>query len=932
MKTRFAPLKSVVHHGYVNASALLFDLDFIDVQMARLRILSMWKNGSKVFRLPDALVLLLPSPMPMFCNEAHGLPLAALDSSAAAPLSAVPLSQKQIKQLHPPYKSIVRVKHGAIRIENLDSEEDPAGWFDLEGYSEIKVTPPKVKPSASTPEIKPEIFNAREQLRGIPPAAPELNEFMEELRRENNARQGGQGQPGQAQRPGETDLGIGRWLRAFFGGGGGAAGARQGDQQFRAPQRGGTTNEDDMIFSFRMQLYKLLSATGIADFFHKKQAAYMYDMLDKFERGDWNEALRYAIPLSKDSNGRTIPSLGIPMPRKDISLNFGPQVPATSAFFSQDDLYERMRRIYRKAFERLEAAGKIDEAAFVLAELLSEPDEAMAFLEKHKRYETAAKLAESRELRPEAIVRLWVLANNPKRAMLIARKSGCFAEAVQLLKKDHPDLANALRTMWAAHLAEAGDYAKAAMVANTPELAHLSLQWTKLALEIGDPYSGQLLANWLIPLPAQEWPQIREYALRLLEDESRELAPARLAFTTELAKSSILRSAEAQVLIRAAIRASLADSGRGFVTINKKMMRQLLHASNDASLQTDVTQCRLDCPLFDLPLRAQPINYVISENDVGINKLYDCSQLRNGNLIVAMGEAGVSLLNHEGRTLRHFAVPADRLVVSQHGDRVIAVANRGDAKRLTRIDLLSAKSEYLGEAHINVFADTFDGSVWYAAKDEQLYIVDALADRFKVLWIMPNVVTKITNIVAGVESCSFITSGEINQDMFGRKLETPVMKTEVWRCDVPGMILRRRQDHTPIHLSPGLLSWTTTPAGDFIEARTLTQEEDLVAVKIRGMQVYTTFQRTYPREFNLAVNNKWLAVTVGRTNLEGPTSFASCFIIDIAAGVVRAQIDFNRTLRLHARLENETLALCDDLGRLVAIDLKHGAMITSARI
>lgn len=930
MKTRFAPLKSVVHHGNVTASALLFDLDFIDLRTAQLRILGMWKTGSKVFRLSDALVLLWPKPMPIFCNEATGLPLTALDSSAAAPLSAVPLTEKQIKQLRPPYKSLVRAKHGAIRIDNLDTEEDPACWFNLEGYSEIKVTPPKVKPSATTPEIQPETFNPREHLHGIPPAAPALNEFMEELRRENAARQAGQGQPAQAGRPGELD--IGRWFRSLFGGEGGAAGA--GQQQFRtpAPPQRGTTNEDDMIFNFRMQLYRLMSATGIADLFHKKQAAYMYDMLDKFERGDWNEALRHAIPLSKDSSGRAIPSLGIPMPRNDISLNFGPQVPATSAFLSQDDLYERMRRMYRNAFERLEAAGKIDEAAFVLAELLSEPDEAMAFLEKHKRFETAAKLAEARELRPEAIVRLWILANNPKRAMLIARKSGCFAEAVQLLKKEHPDLANALRTMWASHLADSGDYARAAMVANTPELAHLSLEWTKLALEIGDPNSGQLLANWLIPLPSEEWPQLKEYALRLLDDESRELAPARLTFTTELAKSSILRSAEAHVLMRAAIRASLADSGRGYVTLNKKIVKQLLHSSNDAGLQTDAILCKLECPLLDLSSRAQPINYVISENDVGINKLYDCSQLKNGNLIVAMGEAGVCLLNREGRTQRHFAVPADRLVVSQNGDRVIAIANRGDAKRLTRIDLLAGKAEYLGEAHIDVYADTYDGSAWYAAKDEQLFIVDALANRFKVLWIMPNVVTKVTGISAGVDTCSFVTSGEITQDMFGRKLAAPVFKTEIWRCDVPGMILRRRTDHTQVHESPGLLWCSTTPAGDLLEVRTLTEEEDLVSVKIRGMQVDSTFQRTYPRECGLTANNKWLALTVGRTNQEGPTPFSSCFIIDIARGTVRAQIDFNRTLRLNARIDNDTLTLCDDLGRVVTIDLNHGAMSNTMRI
>ncbi len=934
MKPRFSPLKSVVHHGFISASGLLFDLEFIELDAARMRIMSMWTAGSKVFKLPDALVLVLPKPIPIFCNESQGLPLSALNLSAAAPLMSIPLTEKQVKQLRPPNRSLVRAKAGDVRIENLDNEEDPSAWFDLEAYSELKVTPPKVKPSATTPEIKSESFNPRDEFRGIPAAAPEMQEFMEQLRRE--AQNPGQAGQGQRQNREEQPSGFERWLRSLFQTPQQPQGTgRQSAQQFGTPappQQSGTGEDSDLIFNLRVQLYKLMSATGIADFFHKKQAAYMYDMLDKFERGDWSEALRYAIPLEKDSRGRAIPSLGIPTPRKDLNLNLGPQNQSAGLIVSGEDLYERMRRMYRNAFERLEAAGRIDEAAFVIAELLKEPTEAMAFLEKHKRYETAAKLAESRELKPEYIVRLWILANNPKRAALIARKSGCFAEAVKLLQKEHPDLANALRTIWATHLAESGDYAKAAMVANTPALSHLSLKWTKLALELGDPNSGQLLASWLIPLPSEDWPELKEYALRLLEDESRELAPARHTFTLELAKSSLLRSNEAHVLMRAALRATLADESRGYVALNKKVLKQLLHSSNDAGLQTDVSACKTEQTLTPLPLVLEPINYIISENDVGINTIYDCSCLRNGNSIVALGEAGVCLLGREGQTLRHLSIPADRLVVSHHGDRVIAVANRGDAKRLTRIDFVSGKAEYLGEALIDVFANNYDGSVWYAAKGDQLYIVDAIADRFKVLWIMPNVVTKVTQIVGSTDTCSFITSGLITQDMFGRPVETPAVKTEVWRCDVPGMVLRARMDQTHMNRTPGFLSCTVTPAGDLIESAVNGHEEDVVAIKIRGTQIPSTFPRSYGRECELVANNSWLAAVVPRTDPSGPTPVATCYLINIAAAAVRARIHFNGTVRLNARLVNDTLALCDDLGRLVVIDLHHGTLLNSTRV
>lgn len=943
MKARMSPLRSVVHHGFVSASGFLFDLDFVEIDEARSRILSMWTAGSKVFKLPDALVLVLARPVPSFCDSTPGLPLVALNTSAASPLTSVPLTEKQIDSFRPPFKSVVRAKHGEVRIDLLDEDEDPANWLDLTQYSQIRVTPPKVMPSPTVPEINEQPFDPRTEFSGIPPAAPQMREFVDSLRQDasqgsssqrglfdsifDGLREGGRGVSGS-----DTAGGISNWLRSLFqpqdnqG-----AGSSQPSRTFVPPQRDTNDDSDDFTYNFRLQLYRFLSATGIADLFHKKQAAYMYALLDKFEQGDWSEALRYAIPLSKDSSGRVLPSLGVPAPRGNLDLNLGQQTPAGSAMFAGDELFQRMRRLYRNAFERLAAEGRIDEAAYVIVELLQEYEEALAFLEKHKRFETAAKLSESRELRPELIVRLWILANNPKRAMLIARKAGCFAEAVRLLTKEHPELANALRVMWASHLADSGNYAAAAMVANIPEMAHLSLKWTKLALELGDPNSGQLLANWLVPFPADEWPQLKEYAIRLLEDESRELAPARHTFAIELGKSSILRSAEAHVLIRAALRATVADYGRGYVAINRRTLKQLVHSSNDAGLQVDISALRMDTEHRDLASRTEPLTFLISSNDVGINKLYDCSYLRNGNSIVAMAEAGICMLDGEGRILKHWTVPADRFVISQYGDRALAIANRGDAKRITRVDFVSGKSEYLGEFLIDVFADNYDGSVWYAAKEEQLYVVDAMASRIKVLWRMPNVLTNVQKIVSGLENCSFIASGLISQDVFGRPM-APQSKTEVWRCDVPGMILRRRIDITQSLLTQSVLTCTVTPAGDLIEARTISDEQDDLSIRIRGAPILSNIPRVYDSVVTLTATNRWFALIATRVDQSGPAYITSCYLIDIASGVLRARIEFHKTLRLVARFDNETLSLCDDLGRLVVLDLKHGMLVKSIRV
>jgi len=58
----------------------------------------------------------------------------------------------------------------------------------------------------------------------------------------------------------------------------------------------------------------------------------------------------------------------------------------------------------------------IDEAAFVLAELLHADVEAIALLERHGRLRAAAELAEARPVPPALAVRAWLLAGDAARS------------------------------------------------------------------------------------------------------------------------------------------------------------------------------------------------------------------------------------------------------------------------------------------------------------------------------------------------------------------------------------------------------------------------------------------------------------------------------------------------------------------------------------
>jgi serine/threonine protein phosphatase PrpC len=120
--------------------------------------------------------------------------------------------------------------------------------------------------------------------------------------------------------------------------------------------------------------------------------------------------------------------------------------------------------------------------------------------------------------------------------------------------------------------------------------------------------------------------------------------------------------------------------------------------------------------------------------DVGSTPVHDAVVLPDGRLLAALGEAGVRLISPEGKTLAQFDQPAERLVISDHGDRAIALIRRGEAYRTARIDLVRRRSERWFDAALEDFTDTFDGSVWFVSTERGIFAIDALEDSFSAIW------------------------------------------------------------------------------------------------------------------------------------------------------------------------------------------------------
>jgi hypothetical protein len=162
--------------------------------------------------------------------------------------------------------------------------------------------------------------------------------------------------------------------------------------------------------------------------------------------------------------------------------------------------------------------------------------------------------------------------------------------------------------------------------------------------------------------------------------------------------------------------------------------------------------------------------------------------LPDGRFLIALGEAGARLLTPDGRTLVHFAQPAHALVLSDHGDRAIAIAGRGEAKRLARIDLVGRRVRAWRDALFDHSARSFDGELFFIALGEVAYAIDAASDGWDAVWSVA-ADAPIQAIERSPSQLEFLAA------------------TELWRHSLPDLVLRSRAPQPDVPSLPTGSAW-----------------------------------------------------------------------------------------------------------------------------
>lgn len=609
------PIRQPFFRGSVLAAGLFADVRVTGEAIARERLLGAMDAGARAFRSGGLLVVCLRVPARMSTHASpagllvrHGEVLSSaplqkdelaslgFGAEGAARRPGAPLSAFDVRG-----SSAVIVVGGEPVVIPLDDAhgEDPVSWIDVSDFEVADGTEPLGRAEkAPRSAVAARDVDVRGAL-GVAAAPPEARAAERALAGRGEESQGVPGgAPGRWAALGRLAArffaGLSAWIQRLVPGPAGAGGGRE---------QGRTTNALEVIRDERPAGRSWLSAVArglhvmalrmlvwsrLAHVVGRRQAEYLSSMLDMFDRGDLDAALRHAISLGGDAGGEPAPpALATPSPRKDLAISPARHA-GGPALYSGPNLYEELRRRYRRAFEQLARSGEVEKAAFVLAELLGADEEAVAFLEKHGRFRLAAEIAEARRLPAGLCVRQWFLAGDVRRAVLLARSRGAFADAVHRLEASgHARQAQALRLAWADSLAEGGNYAAAVTAAWPVEQARgLAGRWLDLAIEVGG-ITGAKMALLKARLFPESFGEVRDRVLGLLREPGEEGSPVVLALAAEI--GSCRDDPSSRVLAKPVLRALMKTPvPEGEEQSHRALVDGLLDASGDALLSAEV--------------------------------------------------------------------------------------------------------------------------------------------------------------------------------------------------------------------------------------------------------------------------------------------------------------------------------------------------------
>jgi tetratricopeptide (TPR) repeat protein len=902
------------------------------------RMLTHWRTGAKALRFADGDLLRFPEPQLGVCEVQPGLAL-CFDPriTTHGALTSAPLRAKDLDTIDDRMAETASVViagasaartcdlllvHGArvLGLRQTDGATlDLSQWIDIDAYALHDTF--DCNAAVPVPDARRLAGRGVRDLLGekIPPPSAEREAFLERL--SERARDGraaermadigvGGGRHGSGRAGGGDASGgrlraigqdwLGRIAAGLLGGlaaAGTAAGSASGRGKAGANDAGGIHARQGPVAPSRWReaLTRLAIASRMSRLIGWRHGAYLRKMLQMFEDGDLHEALRHALPIDATGPSRG-QAFSAPGRRNELSLSGASDVSTDIGL--PDELRDHLRTLYRQSFERLDRAGKIDEALFVLAELLNAKQEALDYLERHGRHAQAAELALAWDMPASTIVRLLLLAGDWERAVQVARRDGDFAAAVAALENTKPELAIKLRLAWGEALAERGEWLTAMeTVWPIAQARNLALHWLQAAEAAGERLSARALVRRAEHLPDT----LERYGERLLALADPDTdADARFAVAQALLEAKT-HNAATRAIAAAIAPALLADRAERRHDMSKAHLRKVLHLSDDPWLS-------VDAPELSVPAVKAKAQFWNGANAlrweapaVGLRAVHDVAMLDDHRYLVALGEAGAAVIDRRGKTVRSYAVPAYALAIGHSRNIALATAPRETLSRVTRLDLVHHTATDLGAIPIAFCADMFEGIGWSVVSRNRILVIDTAKSLHDVLW-------HVGDLPGPVVSARYASGHEMYLIRSGNAFE-------LWNYNLSG---RRLTSRERIELQEGTLP-LLYPHGHVLQLRVTEKTEHSFEIgydwhrQARRVRLGIPEGEIAPRIVCQALTQGFLLGVVGERS-------ARYGLYRSWDARCMAEFDWPASAALRIRELPDALLIFDEEGRVLALD------------
>ncbi|MFI6262460.1 bpX6 domain-containing protein [Micromonospora sp. NPDC051006] len=890
--------------GRLPARALVIEVCLVGEAEARRRVVETWQPGAALFELPGGAWLLeFDQAVEVRAELAPGLVL--VDSSGVLHPSGTPVEGARAGDVLIPHAgATTRVSRAELTLV------DRSSWIDLTALQieplaaldrpvARAATPPPWQPPPTAPDLR--------AMAGVAPPPRRTRRLLAApTRPRRRSRLSGEA-VGKIVAVGASILVFGiaalvaaplRLLVVGAGAGllyglstvlasGTAASAGGGAPQTSRGTRSGRW--------WNSLLTRLVLTSPAARLAVRAQHRYVRRLSAAFERRDWDKALREAIAVGGSGGPLT---LRLPRPRTG-DLVPHPHIEGGSAVPLGLGAEQHLRTLYRQAATELDRAGRVEESAFILADLLGLPAEAVGLLERHRRYRLAATLAEGRELDPDLAVRLWWRAGDRDRALQVARARGAFAGAVERLARVDVAAARQLRAEWVRARQAADDHVGAVDAAwSDDELRPLVVTNLQAGMALGGHTAGYLFAHLVAWRPTTD---AMTTAIALLDSRDQELAPAQRGFVSALAELRCADTAQDRRLCTAALRLLVRDAAGdpGGDAGERRRVDRRLRDRADRLAAADLPPP----PGGRAPARGAPVDITVL-GESGQLPIHDAVMLSGRTILTAHGEFGVRLIGLDGRTRASWDAPAHQLVVADHGANVLLVARRGPSCEIRGLDLSARRLRPPVAITAHHVLPSYDGALLTVVDDDGIAFVDLTADTPRITWRELDPTITVLDIARSPTSLAALVR-VTHQPGFG------AASTEVWRWDLPSLMLRTR---LPVDLD-GLASVAVLASSTLM---TTSHDEHTDTYHVTG---HGAAARTVDTKPTLLAGGSTSALRLDRP--DGTT----VEIADDNLRVVFPPAVGAIGIRRHA----DTLTVWEQNGRLVVIDLTLRQAVTRQR-